>query len=97
MVRPSRTFRTPPKAPIYYISVSSIAPDSFNSFSMSVPIAEHEARLSARVPHEVREAAERAAAVRGLSLSEWLRQTITHAAQEAPVRRPARLPRRPGT
>jgi antitoxin component of RelBE/YafQ-DinJ toxin-antitoxin module len=63
---------------------------------MTIPIAVHEARLSARVPYEVREAAERAAEARGLSLSEWLRLTIQRAAQETPSRTPARR-RRPGT
>jgi hypothetical protein len=50
-----------------YLSVSAIATPSFNIFSMSMPIAEHEARVSARVPHEVREAAERAAEAHGVS------------------------------
>ena len=55
---------------------------SFNMVVMSSRISLHDDRLGLRVAPEVKQAAQRAAAARGLSISDWLRLVIERAAAE---------------
>lgn len=76
---------------MYYLSVCRIADlRSTDCDNPAMRFSEHTERIGLRLPHELRRDAERAAARRGLLLSDFLRACVSEG-----VRRAERGPQRP--